>query len=100
MSTSLPFDWVVLNPVFDTFDWNIVDFSFGDDLRVVLDDVLDCVVVGVAPLNRNLFNSFSIFVLNDFPLVWDVLSPLHWLVFNYGLFVGHILNPAFTWVSS
>jgi hypothetical protein len=99
MRFDLPFDWVVLHSIFDSFYWNVVYFGFGNDLWVVLDYMLDGVVIGVGPFHRHLLDSFAVLVLNDLSFVGYVFSPFHWLIFDNGLFVWDILDPAFACVT-
>lgn len=89
---NLLLDWVVLYPVLNSLHGHVFDLLLRNHLRDVLCYMLDGVVVSVSFLNRHLFYSCALFVLDDLSLNGDIINSLHGLVIYHSPLVWDILQ--------
>lgn len=71
----LSFDWHIFYPLLNFFDWHILDDFLLIDLWDVFCLVLDRIVLDDLPLLRNVLHPGHLLILNNCFFIWDVLHP-------------------------
>lgn len=92
----LPLHRDILSPLDDPLDGDSLNSGFGDDLRDVLSQVLNGVIVGLSHLPGHCLEVSSLLILGDSHLFGDSLHPLSHLVVGDSLLEGDVLDSALT----
>jgi hypothetical protein len=90
----IPLDGDILGPLDNTLDWDSLDGCFGNDLRDILSQILDGVVVNFGNLPWDGFHIPPFLILSDGPLMRNPLSPFSDLIVGDPLLEGNVLNSA------
>jgi hypothetical protein len=82
----------VLGSLNNPLDWNSLNGSFRNDLRNVLLDMLDSIIVDLGNFTRNSLDPPALLVLSHHSLFRNSLDPLASLIVNHTLLEWNILD--------